>query len=470
MNYELKKSLRPVKRRIRRNRSLRGAAAGLAAGLAAALILQAAAFFTPVPDRGLWALAAAAAGAALGALGNAARPVGNRTAARAADACGLKERAITALEGPEDEPIRQLQRKDACAALEKLDVKAIRPGSVKKALAAALGCAVLLGTLLLIPNAQDMKAAARKALDRTLQEGRKTIERAAEEDKEKLPEEKKSELRKITEDLNRELGNSRDAADALVALDRAQQRLEQMDRKTAGDAAGANAAGDSGAGGAEQAGDPNGEAPGDASAETAGQTGSAAMAGAGAGQMKTLQAISALKGMVNPSLAGGGSNRAGAGQQGSQAGQSGAGGNAGSQNGQNGATAGGSGVNGMTGAGAGEGTTNEEQQGYGKSQNGPMKGNRDPRYKETDYETIYDPEHISKSKQDVMTEQFRLGDEESLQIETGPGKGNTNGDVPWGEALQEYAETEARAADRENLTKQEREWVNEYYRLLTEQQ
>ena len=99
-----------------------------------------------------------------------------------------------------------------------------------------------------------------------------------------------------------------------------------------------------------------------------------------------------------------------------------------------------------------------------------MKGNRDPRYKEVQYETIYDPEHIDKDKQDVMTEQFRTGDEGAAQIETGPGRGSLNGDVPWGEALQEYADTEARAADRENLTTQERQWVNDYYKLLTEQQ
>ena len=68
-----------------------------------------------------------------------------------------------------------------------------------------------------------------------------------------------------------------------------------------------------------------------------------------------------------------------------------------------------------------------------------------------------------------MTEQDRLNNEDSMQIETGPGQGNLSGDVPWSEALQDYADTEARAADRENLTKQEREWVDEYYRLLTEQ-
>ena len=125
---------------------------------------------------------------------------------------------------------------------------------------------------------------------------------------------------------------------------------------------------------------------------------------------------------------------------------------------------------GLSGNGAGEGSTNEEQKGSSGGSGQLVKGDRDPRYKESQYETIYDPERIGKERQDVMTEQNRLGDEDSQQIETGPGQGNLQGDVPWGEALEEYAETEALAADRENLTVQERQWVDEYYKLLTEQQ
>lgn len=465
---EVLKALRPVKHRIRRNRFLRGAAAGLAAGLAAAVILQAAAFFVPVPDRGLWAAAAAAAVMLLTALGNAARPVKDMTAAQAADACGLKERTVTALEGG-DEPIRQLQRQDARRALEALNVKQIRPGSVKKALLAAMGCAVLLGTLLLIPNAQDTEAAARKALNRTLQEGRKTIEQAAEDDEERLPDEKKSELRKITADLNRELGESRDAADALVALDKAEQRLEQMRQETAGDKTdGSGASGEAGSG--EKTGNAEGKGEGENAGQAVdGQAGTASSASAGtAAQLQTLEALTALKGAVNPSLQAGNGIQGIEGKNGTPVGQAGTG----TGNGQTGQNGAGSGKNpgGKTGGGAGEGTTNEEQQGDGNSSSGIVKGNRDPRYKEVQYETIYDPEHIDKDKQDVMTEQFRTSDEGSAQIETGPGRGNLNGDVPWGEALQEYADTEARAADRENLTTQERRWVNDYYKLLTEQQ
>ena len=458
---EVLKALRPVRARIRRNRFLRGAAAGLAAGLSAAALLQAASFFAPVPDRGLWAAVIAAAAVLAAALGNALRPVRDTAAAEAADACGQEERAITALE-PGEEPIRQLQRRDACEALGKLDVKRIRPGSTKKALAAAACCAAVLCALLLVPNAQDTAAEARKALTRTLKEGREAVERAAEEDEERLPDEKKSELRKITADLNRELSESRDAADAMVAMDRAEQRLEELRQQTAGDAAaaaeamageGRDGSGEKGQGGTGE------DNPSAGSATRAGDgqqgTDTAAASAATAEQMKTLQALANLKNAVNPSALQAQNIAAGYGMQGSQNGQNGAG-----------AAGAGQGQGGETGGGAGEGTTNLEEKGGGSQNGAHSKGNRDPKYKETAYETIYDPEHIDRAKQDVGTEEKRLTDEGAVQLETGPGQGNLNGDVPWGEVLQEYAETEALAADRENLTVRERQWVEEYYRLL----
>ena len=185
---EIMKALRPVKNRIRRNRFLQGAAAGLAAGLAAAAVLQAVAFFVPVPDRGLWAALAATAVTLLAAAANALRSVRDTDAAKAADACGLKERTITALEGG-DEPIRQLQRRDAREALKNLDVKQIRPGSVKKYLFTALGCAALLCCLTLIPSPTDGEAAAHKALTQTIRKGQEAIDRAAVEDADNLPDE-----------------------------------------------------------------------------------------------------------------------------------------------------------------------------------------------------------------------------------------------------------------------------------------
>lgn len=468
MNNELIRALRPVKARIRRNRFLRGAAAGLAAGIGTSVLLQAVSFLVPIPDRGLWAAAAAGAVLCAAALGNVLRPVKNTDAATAADACGLQERAITALEGG-DEPIRLLQRQDACNALAGLDVKQIRAGSVKKMLLTALGCTVLLGCLLLVPNPRDSEAEARKALTRTLQEGRQAIARAADEDEDRLTEEKKSELRKITGDLNRELSESRDAADALVALDRAEQRLEQFRQQTAADAM---AAADAAAGSESRNGTAEGrsssaetQATDSASAGTSAQAGSgsqqtAVSAGTAlsAAEMKTLQAMAALRTAMNPSALQGSAGAAFSGSADFRNGQSAA------------SAAGGANDGNQTAGGAGEGSTNEEQAGGGSSVGLHVTGNRDPKYKEGQYETIYDPEHISKEKQNVMTDQHRLGSEDSVQLETGPGQGTLSGDVPWSDALQDYAETEARSAERENLTVQERQWVNEYYRLLTEQQ
>ena len=474
MNSELKQALRPVKLKIRRNRFLRGAVTGLAAGLGTAVLLQAVSFFVPVPDRGLWAAAAGTAVLLLTAAGNALRPVRNSTAAKTADACGLQERVITALEGENTvsgsaEDIVLLQRKDACAALERLDVKQIRPGSVKKQLLAALGCVLLLGALLLIPSPRDPEAAARKALSRTLQEGREAITRAAEADEEHLTEEKKSELRKITGDLKRELEQSRDEADALVALDRAEQRLENMRKQTAGDAAAA-AEGMNGNGESRTAesGEKSGsetEGAENASGQAGEQGTSSGSAGMTSGQMQTLQALSNLKGAVNPSSSGQETDMKGeAGGQGSGEGQDRKG-----QTGKGMTGSNGSGKSDQAGAGAGEGSTNEEQKGSSQNGGSHTEGSKGPQYKEEQYETIYDPERTERSLEDVMTAQDRLGDEGSIQLETGPGRGNTGGNVPWNEALNDYAETEARAADRENLTVQERQWVNNYFALLTEQ-
>ena len=456
---ELFAGLRPVKRRIRRNRFLRGAAWGLAAGAGAALIVRIIALFTPVADKWLWAVLPAAGFALLFAAGNALRPVKDLTAAEAADSCGLKERTVTALEqaGSETE-ICALQREDACRALRGLDVRKIRPGSVKKQLLTALGCGLLAVTLLVIPNPRDREAEARQALRKTLKEGTEEIARAAQEDEERLSPEKRSELRRLTEELKRELLDSRDETDALVALDRAEQRLEQMQNRTAGDAEAA--AGSESAAGEETR---DGEAVDGTGTAAIGKTAqaSADSSGVKTGKLSTQKALTALKSAVNPSEARKGTQATATGMQGAGQGEG--------QNGQGKAAAGsGSGNKGANGAG--EGTTNLEAEAGGKKESGSAKGTRDPKYKEAEYETIYDPERIEKSVRDEMTNQNRLGNEESLQVETGPGKGSLGGGVPWNEVFREYEETETRSAERENLTTKERQWVNEYYSLLTNQQ
>jgi hypothetical protein len=124
---------------------------------------------------------------------------------------------------------------------------------------------------------------------------------------------------------------------------------------------------------------------------------------------------------------------------------------------------------GMSGGGAGTGSTNEEQKsGSSGQKSGGTKGNRPAEFKQAEYETIYDPEKVDAATRDVMTEQNSLG-RDSVQIETGPGKGSLEGNVPFQQVVGEYAEQEARAAESANLTREQKEWVDEYFRKLTEE-
>ncbi|MBR6164504.1 MAG: hypothetical protein IKQ45_01095 [Clostridia bacterium] len=484
---ELLRALRPVKKRIRRNRLLQGAAAGFAAGSFAALALLAAARFVPLEGKWLWAGAALAACVLLFAAGNAVRPVPAQEAAQAADACGLQERAVTALElaqlslqGPAGE-LAKVQRQDACEHLRLLDIKAIRTQFPKRMLVSGCAALILCAGTMLLPGDGDRIAAERQALREKVAALSGQMDKAAGEDEERLGEKDKAELRKITEELKRDLDRSKDEADALVALDRAEKRMEQMRRKTAGETADqlADALRDAGLdrmAEALQSGD--GAAlqealeSADASALTKaaeGLSGEAAdlartlangdltaaelqaalEAMQGSGLQASQQALEAMKaalGMAGSQL-----------KPGDQAGEGGTIG--GASAGKNGA-----------GGGAGKGSTNEDQGASASaSSEGPVKGSEAPEYREGKYETIYDPEKAETLSRDVMTEQNRQG-QDSVQIEAGPGRGRTDGDVPFGQVVGEYARTETRAAEQASLTREQKEWVDEYFRKLTDEE
>jgi hypothetical protein len=315
--------------------------------------------------------------------------------------------------------------------------------------------------LLLFPNPRDREAEARGALRRILKEGTEKIDRAAAEDEERLKPEQRNELRKLTEELKRELLDSRDETDALVALDRAEQRMVQMESRTAGDAlAAADGTGtesDAGEGSEEaEAADGTGTTADGKDAQVSGNSSDIR-----SGKLATSNALAALKTAVNPASVRNAPRTSTAGTQGEP-------GEGEGQDGQGNPGAG-SGSGNQAANGAGEGTTNLEQGGGGNLPGGLAKGNRDPKYKEAQYETIYDPERTELDVRDEMTNQNRLENEESLQVETGPGKGSLGGSVPWDEVFREYEETETRSAERENLTTKERQWVKDYYSLLTDQ-
>ena len=501
---ELLRALKPVIRRIRRNRLLQGAAAGLAAGAAAAAALLALSRWIMIPDAKIWAGAAWLAAVLLCAAGNALRPVSPREAAVRADRCGLQERAVTALEAlPGNAPdertraMREAQAADACEALERLDPKEIRPGSVRKRLLAACAGCALCAALLLAPNAMDRRAEEFKALRVTLDRLSAEAEEAAKQDG-GMTEAEKQELRRLADDLKRDFRESRDAADALVAVDRAEKRLEEMRNSTAGEArdaaeaaralaealggagldalaaalesgdeqalANALAGMDAAAAGALDEAAEGLEGAAKEAAESlasAGQDGDPqqaaseamqslqqAQAGGSMGASAMSRALQAMKAALGGSSPGAGSQPGGSGSQMSGQGSSG---------GQSGG-----------GAGLGEGDGSSRNSTGGQS-GGPSGGKADPRYRETEWEQIYDPEQAGAGYRDVTTEQRRL-EGESVQIRAGEGKGALEGSVPYGQVVGEYARTETQSADSENLTAEQREWVREYYRLLTEQQ
>nr|AEW47922.1 hypothetical membrane-associated protein [uncultured microorganism] len=497
---EILKALGPVQRRLRLRRLLQGAGGGFACGSLAALILLAVTSFVPLQDR-WWIAAAAVTGCTLlGAAGNALRTVDPLESARAADACGLRERSVTALEMaevPETEMTR-FQRQDACEHLRNLDVKQIPLRFPKRLAAAGAALLVLCAGTLLIPGGGDRVAAERKALQEKTADMIRTVDEAEKADEDGLTEKEKADLRKLTEELKRELNASREDLDVMVALDKAEQQLEklrseQMQEKTAGDVMSAAEAMNALAQAMQNAGMSEETAAALSEAMASGDAAamSAALSGLDADQMKELaegltgQAQSMAEQLAEAAEQGNMSDaqmqalqagmqanaqQASALQQalsGMKAGFSGTGQQSGEQTGQSGTGQGGSNPQGPPGGGAGTGSTNEEQKGGGGGQqSGTNKGNRPPEFKEGEYETIYDPEKADTSSRDVMTEQNSQG-KDSVQIETGPGKGTLEGNVPFRQVVGEYAEQEALAAESAHLTKEQKEWVDEYFRQLT---
>ena len=232
---EVLKALKPVVRRIRRNRLARGAAAGLAIGAVLALAVQAGSFFVWIEGKA-WIMAGCVCLCALAGAGNALRPVSPREAAKAADGCGLKERVTTALEVSGKGPMDALLQRDACDRLKELDPGRIVSDGVKKPLLTALACTLLAAGLFVLPNVPEKAASELDALRARMMEGAEKVAEAAGKEEDGLNEEEKSELRRLTADLKKELGECRERTDAMVTLDRAAQRLEQMRNKLGGDA------------------------------------------------------------------------------------------------------------------------------------------------------------------------------------------------------------------------------------------
>ncbi|NLG23816.1 MAG: hypothetical protein GX558_00555, partial [Clostridiales bacterium] len=226
----LYRALRPVRRRIRMRRA--ASAGGWALCLAAAWLLgvRAASFLTPIERQAPLSapgLALGLAGVAIAALW----PVPKQRAAAAADAAGLKQRALTALElGGDASPMAQLQREDAAAALRGLDERAAMPlPRGRAALIAAAACAAVWVALSFLPNPQLGALAERTALRDQLRERAEQVEKAAEALQN--GDAQTEELKRLARQLSASLRQSQTARDALLALNEASDAIRKIERQ-----------------------------------------------------------------------------------------------------------------------------------------------------------------------------------------------------------------------------------------------
>ena len=468
----IKRALRPIRMRIRLIRMVQGMAWGSAAGAGVCLAVMAASFFLPLrwklPLCGL----ALAAGLLLGGLINALRPVRAGTAARLGDAHGLQERIQTALAVKDDSPMAQMQKTDTLQALRGFDPRAVPLPSTGRTWLAA-GIAVLLcGGLLLIPNPQNKVIEQAAAFEEQMEKATRQAEEMAWREDPALTKKERQEARKLMSELSRELREAREPMDAMLAVSNAEKRLEALRDTMAGEAlARMNSALQSN--GLETLA--QAMESGDAEAMHAALENTDAKAvenaaNALSGEMQELlNAISqalqngdltAAVGMLSqmPSAA-----QMSAASQLSSLSQmlSGMRGNGAAS------LALGNGGLGLAGSGAGTGTTNEDQT-ADKEETPGVRGNRNPYYRESEYESIYDPTRLDAGQMDLSAQSQRQ-EGDSVQVQLGPGAGALQGNIPYNEVALEYAQAAAQAADSQNLSMQERQWVNDYFTALTEE-
>ena len=226
----MKKALAPVERRLRMQRGLNGLCWGLLAALAAAAGILLLSFLLPLRSRNALLLPLPAC-PLLGLLAGLLWPLPIIRTARAADACGLQERAQTALAllDRRDE-MALLQRQDTLQALKNLDVRRALPlKAAKDLLIAAAACLIFCAGMAFVPNPQDAVLRRQEQFLQRMEKPAEAVKQAAEELEEaQLSEKTARELRRLMGDLNRELGRSRDSREAMTALSRAQQKLDQL--------------------------------------------------------------------------------------------------------------------------------------------------------------------------------------------------------------------------------------------------
>ena len=462
---ELERALRPVKRRMRTQRTFIWALYGLFAGAVGVLLMRAASFVWAFPTVAIWGAVTLAALPAIFALVAWLWPITSLDAARQADALGLMARAQTAVMlGGCDTDMARLQREDALSSLKTLEPArqmALKPPRL--AWIGTLACAALMGVSFLIPNPQAQAIRAQEAFHAEIPE-----------------------LRRLLGELSGELRRAESVRDALTAIDTAERKVESLEARTARDAldamraAGLNALAQSLEDGdtpaaqqALEAGDVEAllsDAAAKASDQTAAQqlsqaaqalaSGEArqalsALTAAASGQTAASAQALALTGMVRGVAARSGMQSAqgtlaslahsGAGQQGAS-----------DQEGQ-----------GQPGGGASLGSSDRDGGVNPAQAAAPAQGTASPEKKVAAYEAIYDPTRLGTSGE-VQNERGQMGEGEILEAEAGNGAGSLEGSVPYRQALPEYREAAVEAAQDADLPAYARQWVETYFNALAQ--
>ncbi len=233
---ELERALRPVKRRMRTQRTFTWAMYGLFAGAVGVLLLRAASFVWIFPTVLFWSVMTQAALPAIFALVSWLWPITSLDAARQADALGLMARAQTAVMlGGCDTDMARLQRKDALSSLKRLEPArqmALRPPRL--AWIGTLACAALLGMSFLVPNPQAQALREQEAFHAEMVEQAQKVDEGAtalDANAAETPE-----LRRLLGDLSGELRRAESVRDALTAVDTAERKVESLEARTARDA------------------------------------------------------------------------------------------------------------------------------------------------------------------------------------------------------------------------------------------
>lgn len=497
----VEEALKPVRGRIRVQRTVEWAAVGLCVGMLGALLLRAASFLWPFPTVLRWSALTLAGAPLLCALVAWLWPISAIEAARKADQCGLQARAQTALMLKDsDTPMADMQRRDALKHLDALHLRQAFPAKLPRfCLLGMAACAVCYGLSYFIPNPQQSVLESRAAFQQKMTEQAALVDDGAV--KLDAKDEQTPELRRVLGDLSLELRKSETPRAALSAADEAERRIESLQNATRESLSSAlQANGMSDLAQALESGDEEAaqrlldqqeqrnaaaalnaaafSAIDDTAANALSAAAQAMQAGNGAAALASLQnaaqglsaatvQAAALSAMVRAAAANAGALMTGTLTAAGMAG-SGAQGLSGLSATGNGGTGVGAGTGKGNGTGAGTGSSDRDggyQNASGKTAS--TAGSQDPALKVEDYEAIYDPTRLNRSG-DTVTASGKTGEGDVAEITAGTGLGSADGSVPYVQALGDYEQAAVTAAQNADLPPYARQWVQDYFSALAQ--